>query len=136
MSYWIIFFCLLSFACPKLTGNYECHRGYEISKKWIQENDLGFEINEHGLTTQYFTDAKERSLADQESFKDAKVKSYCEKDQFIIEFKATILYEGSPIAKQVSKTIFERTEDDVKITKKTKMKGLPLPTITEICYWE
>lgn len=48
-------------------------------------------------------------------------------------FKATILYEGSELAKQSSVTEYTPMGSGLMIFQKTKMKGIPLPAMKFNC---
>ncbi len=121
------------FACPNISGLYTCQLKSELSLKEITQTETGYIIDSNGVQMEYFTDNKGYEIPSTSSYKDAIVTSSCKGEQFIVDFKATILYEGSEIAKQVARTTYQMDGDDLIILRKTKMKGVPLPVQKYLC---
>lgn len=119
--------------CPNLTGDYICQKGSRISYKSIEQTETGYNIISDNIEFNYVTDGVTYELPATESVKEAKVTSYCDKNVFVVDFTAMILYEGSDLAKQVSKTKYSLKGDTLIYLQKTKMKGLPMPTVTLTC---
>lgn len=130
-----LIFSLNAFAsnCPDISGNFMCKEGSRVSLKEISLTSTGYNIISDGMSFDYITDGQFYDVASTENMKDAKIKSSCVKDKFIVDFNATILYDGSVLAKQVSKSEYSLSEDKLVFIHKTKMKGLPLPTIKYLC---
>ena len=121
------------FACPNISGSYSCQLNSSSSLKEITQTPTGYIINSNGIEKEYFTDNKGYEIPATDSYKNAIVTSFCKDEQFIVDFKATILYEGSEIAKEVARTTYEIDGDDLIILRKTKMKGVPLPVQKYLC---
>ncbi|MFA6239123.1 MAG: hypothetical protein WC635_17420 [Bacteriovorax sp.] len=121
------------FACPEIGGAFSCQQGSHISEKEITKNDTGYLINSDGIEFNYISDGKVYDVEATDTMKDGKVKSYCKDNKFIVEFKATILDEGSEIARQSSVTEYLPSGMNLLITQKTKMKGIPLPALKLKC---
>jgi hypothetical protein len=121
------------YACPNLTGTYLCQVGSHISQQTITNTDTGYNIINEGVESNYITDGNSYELPSTDNYQDAKVTSSCAEDKFVIDFKASILYEGSVIAKQVSRFTYYVEGDHLVYLQKTKMKGIPLPTNKFIC---
>ena len=119
--------------CPELSGDYICQKGSHISYKNIQKTDKSFIVISDGVEMEYITDKKTYSLPDTEVIRDAKVNSYCEKDKLVVDFTGIILYDGSDLAKQVSKTEYTLKGDGIIFSQKIKMKGLPMPALVLNC---
>lgn len=123
----------LSLSCPKMEGIYECKAGSRVSLKEIVATKEGFIINSDGSEREYFIDDQFREIIATDSYKDAFYKSRCHNESFIVDFKATLLYEGAEVAKQSQTSTYSMNGEDLVIVQKTKAKGLPLPTIKYIC---
>lgn len=119
--------------CPDISGDYICQKGSHISYKNIHRTDKGFIVISDGVEMEYITDKKTYSIPDTESVRDGKVSSYCEKDKLVVDFTGVILYDGSDLAKQVSKTEYTVKGEGMIFSQKIKMKGLPLPALTLDC---
>lgn len=128
-----VLFSSAAFACPDISGVYTCKYNYNISNKEIVKTQSGFVINSDGNPMEYFADGKFYEVPATDSYTDAKVKSSCTENEMIVDFNASILYDGTIIAKQVSKTIYSMEGKDLIISQKVKMKGVPLPAIKWIC---
>ena len=128
-----IIFSGSAFACPDLTGSYLCKSGSHSTNKEIHSTDQGYIINSDGNEMEYFTDGRVVEVPETDSFKDGKYSSSCIGDKFIVTFSATLMYEGSPIAKQISRSTYTKNGDNLKIEIKTKSKNIPLPTINFNC---
>lgn len=126
-------FSAFSATCPEITGDYICQKGSHISYKNIHRSDKGFIVISDGVEMEYITDKKTYSLPDTESVREAKISSYCEKDKLVVDFSGIILYDGSDLAKQVSKTEYILKGDGMIFSQKIKMKGLPMPALTLDC---
>jgi hypothetical protein len=122
-----------AFACPDLTGSYLCKAGSRTANKEIHSTNQGYIINSDGNELEYFTDGRVVEVPETDSFKDGKYTSVCNGDQFVVTFTATLMYEGSPIAKQVSRSTYSKNGDNLKLEIKTKSKNIPLPTINFNC---
>lgn len=139
MRYLICFGLFISFtaaaACPDLTGEYYCKRGSNITYRAIEKTENGFIISQNGNTTEYIADGVTvQTIPSTDGSAEGTFTSYCKNNQFIVDLKADIFYEGSVIAKQVSKTTYELINGNgLNITTKIKMKGIPLPTLKEVC---
>ncbi len=120
-------------ACPDLSGNYICKSGSHISQKSIEMTDKGYIFNSDGVEFEYLTDGVTYDVPANENQKDGKVKSYCQDDKFIVDFTTNVLYDGTVIGKQVSKTEYVLSQDGFGIVQKTKLKGLPIPTLKFQC---
>jgi hypothetical protein len=117
-----------AFACPNLTGNFNCKLGSRVFDIQIENNEKGYHFITAGVEMDYITDGQGYEIPSTENYKDAIVKSSCEGNAFIVNFTASILYEGSVIAHEVSKTEYSLNGDNLSMIQKTKMKGIPLPT--------
>lgn len=126
-------FSYAAFACPDLTGSYLCKAGSRTSNKEIHSTQEGYIINSDGNELEYFTDGRVVEVPETDSFKDGKFTSVCNGDQFVVTFTATLMYEGSPIAKQISRSTYSKVGDIMKLEIKTKSKNIPLPTINFTC---
>ncbi len=126
-------FSAFAATCPEISGDYICQKGSHISYKNIHKTDKGFIVISDGVEMEYFTDKKTYALPDTESVRDAKISSYCEKDKLVVDFTGIILYDGSDLAKQVSKTEYAVKGDGMIYSQKVKMKGLPMPGLTLNC---
>lgn len=126
-------FSLSAYACPDITGTFVCKFNSAVSQKEIVRTETGFLITSEGNTMEYFTDGKAYEVPATDSYKDAFVKSSCSSSEFTVDFNASILYEGSVIAKQVSKTIYSMNGENLIIFQKLKMKGLPVPKVLWTC---
>lgn len=124
---------LFASECPNITGAYSCKEGSHVSLKEITQHDSGYLINSDGLEFNYLTDGKTYEVEANENMKDGKVTSTCKANKLIVNFKATILDEGSEIAKQSSVTEYIPAGVNLVITQKTKMKGIPLPVLKLSC---
>lgn len=119
--------------CPEMEGVYECKAGSRYSLKAIAPTMSGYLIESDGIEMEYFFDNVVRDVPANENMKDGKVASRCEKGAFIVDFNASILYDGDVIAKQVSSTTYEIIKGQLQITQKVKMKGLPMPKLFFQC---
>ena len=130
-----LFISFSSFAstCPELSGDYVCQKGSHISYKSIEKTETGYIVVSDGVEMEYATDGKTYDLPSTESVKDAKVVASCKNNVFVVDFTGTILYEGSELAKQVSKTEYSLKGDKMIYSQKIKMKGLPMPALTLAC---
>lgn len=126
-------FSTMVLACPDISGDYNCQLGSKILSTKIQEIPNGFVINTDGFEAEYITDGKVYDVPATDSMIDAQKRSSCQDDKFIVDFTATLLYEGTAIGKQVSKTTYFLQDNNLKMIKKTKAKGLPLPTQSYNC---
>lgn len=122
-----------AFACPEISGSYSCRSGSHVSEKEIVKTSQGYHIISDGIEFTYLTDGNTYDVEANDSMKDGKVKSYCKDNKFIVDFKATILYEGAEIARQTSVTEYVPSGANLIITTKTKMKGLPMPLLKLNC---
>lgn len=137
MRYLILFSLLVSFsalACPDLSGEYLCKRGTVTSDRIIEGTENGFIVTRDGISTEYITDGVTvQTVPSNDSMTDGSYISLCKGNQFIVDFKATLLYEGAVVGKQVNRTTYELKNNELHIISKVKIKGVPLPTIKEIC---
>jgi len=99
-----LLFSSAAFACPDISGVYSCKFNSNISNKEIVKTQSGFVINSDGNMMEYFADGKSYDVPATDSYTDARVKTSCTEKAMVVDFNASILYEGSIIAKQVSKT--------------------------------
>lgn len=129
----LAFISLQSFACPQMEGFYECRAGSRVSLKEIVSTTAGFLIVSDGAEREYFIDDQFREIPSTNSYKDAFYKSRCTSNSFVVDFKATLLYEGVEVAKQVQTSTYTMVGEDLTIVQKTKAKGVPLPTIKYLC---
>lgn len=120
-------------SCPSMDGVFECKAGSRVSLKEIISTQSGFLIISDGVEREYFFDDQFREIAATDSYKDAFYKSRCTNESFIVDFKATLLYEGAEIAKQTQTSTYTMNGDSLIIVQKTKAKGFPLPTVKYIC---
>lgn len=136
MKLLMTFVALVSFnlmACPNLTGNFNCTSTSNSFDIQIENQTNGYSIITNGSEMNYHTDGRVDTIPSTDSYKDVAIKASCQGEKFVIDFTASILYEGSVIAHQVSKTEYVLTNDQLNITRKTKMKGIPLPTTKHTC---
>ncbi len=137
MRYLILLSLFISFtalACPDLSGEYLCKRGSMTASRTIEKTPDGFIITKDGYTTDYIADGiTVQSMPTSDSVAEGNFVSHCKGDQFIVDLKATLLYDGAVIGKQVSQSTYQFKNNDLHITTKVKMKGVPLPTVKEIC---
>ena len=129
------FISLNTFAatCPSINGSFICQRGTQFSFVDFTPKDTGYVVLTDGTLFEYFTDGKTYAVEGNEDMRDGKVRSYCEKNKFISDFTVTILDQGSPIAKQATKSEFSMEGVNLSIVHKIKMKGIPLPTLRFTC---
>lgn len=128
-----LFVSSAAFACPDITGLYVCKFNSAVSQKEIVKTENGFVVTSEGNSMEYFTDGKTYEIPATDDYTDAKVRTTCTDQEMIVDFNASILYEGSVIAKQVSKSIYSMSGSDLIITQKLKMKGLPMPKVQWTC---
>lgn len=129
-----LFISLSALACPDISGEYACLRNNQTTFRSIEVIPGGFRMINGIHTNDYITDGTTiQTLPDTDSMKDGKYKSHCQGNKLIVDFTATIMYEGSAIARQVSKTTYQLKNDQLEIIQKVRMKGIPLPTIRELC---
>lgn len=128
-----LFVSSAAFACPDITGTFVCKFNSAVSQKEISKTETGFKIISEGYPMEYITDGRPYEIPATDSYKDAFVKSSCSEKELIIDFNASILYEGTVIAKEVSKTTYSMDSANLIITQKTKMKGLPMPAAKWNC---
>lgn len=137
MRYLMLIGLMVSFsaiACPDLAGEYLCKRGSASSYRSIEATEDGFRITRDGNITDYVTDGVTvQDVPQTDSMTDGKYTSKCEDNSFIVNFNATLLYEGVVIGKQVSKTTYQLKNEQLHIISKVKVKGVPLPTVKEVC---
>lgn len=137
MRYLMLIGLMVSFsaiACPDLAGEYLCKRGSASSYRSIETTADGFRISRDGNITDYVTDGVTvQNVPETDSMTDGKFTSQCESDKFVVDFTATLLYEGAVVGKQVSKTTYQLKNQQLHIISKVKVKGFPLPTIKEVC---
>ena len=124
---------LFAVECPPISGSFTCQQGSHVSYKIITQTNDGYLINSDGIDFNYITDGKTYEVEATSNMKDGKVTSTCTSNKFIVGFKATILYEGSELAKQSSVTEYTPVGSGLMIVQKTKMKGIPLPAIKFNC---
>lgn len=129
-----LFISFSSFACPDISGEYLCKRASVTSPRLIEETENGFIVTRDGNSTEYIADGiTVQTVPSNDSMTDGSFTSLCKGDQFIVDFKATLLYEGAVVGKQVNRTTYEFKNNELQIITKVKIKGVPLPTIKEIC---
>lgn len=128
-----IFFSLSSYACPSIEGYFECSTGSRLNIKEINAIENGFSVSTDGNYIEYTNDNTFREIPATDSYKDAFYKSYCRADKFIVDFKATILYQDAVVGKQESTTEYKLKDGQMIITQKTKMRRIPLPTLVSHC---
>lgn len=128
-----LLFSSAAFACPDISGVYSCKYNNNFSVKEIVKTQVGFIITSDGNPMEYFADGIAYEVPSTDSYTDAKVRTTCTQDEMVVDFNASILYEGSVIAKQVSKSIYSMEGKDLIISQKVKMKGIPLPAIKWTC---
>lgn len=133
LTAFLAFLSLQVLACPNMDGFYECRAGSRVSLKEVVSTASGFLIISDGAEREYFIDDQFREIPSTNSYKDAFYKSRCTNDSFIVDFKATLLYEGAEIAKQVQTSTYTMSGEDLVIVQKTKAKGVPLPTVKYLC---
>ncbi len=119
--------------CPVIEGSYECISGSRVSMKEFQHTNNGYIIVSDGVEQTLIVDNQYREVPETDSYKDAKFKARCEKSNLVVDFNASILYEGSVIAKQSTVVNYIMKNDVLTIIQKTKMKGIPLPTLNFKC---
>ena len=124
---------LFASECPQISGTFLCKSGSRISEKVITQNEDSYQIVSDGIEFTYVTDGKTYDVEATSDMKDGKVTASCQKDKFVVNFKATILYEGSEIAKQSTVSEYSISNQDLVIVQKTKMKGIPLPAVKFNC---
>lgn len=122
-----------AFACPDLSGVYECKAGSRVTVREFTPTAEGFMINADGIEMNYINDGVERGIDETDSYKEAYFKSNCTNDSFVVDFRATIMYEGAVVGKQVSQTTYNLKQGNLSIVQKTKMKGMPLPVLKYSC---
>lgn len=128
-----VLFSSTAFACPDISGLYSCKYNSNMSTKEIVKTEQGFVINSDGNSMEYLADGKAYEVPSTDSYTDALVRTTCTQNEMIVDFKASILYDGSIIAKQVSKSTYAMDGKDLIISQKVKMKGIPLPAIKWTC---
>lgn len=136
----LVFFTLTTEAaeaCPNLDGAYLCQAGSDAVGFTIASTPDGIWMDRDGAQITYQPDGRSHAIPDTESYQNGKVTSSCKGDKLVVELDVEILYEGSVIARQVSRTEYSRPtknlNEGLKIVTKTKMKGLRLPTKTYAC---
>jgi hypothetical protein len=131
----ILLYSVNTFAsnCPDISGQFVCQSGSRIILKTIEQTELGYFINSDGTTFEYITDGVSYDVPANENMKDASIKSYCRNNKFVSDFKATVLYDGSKLAKQFTSSEYQLKGEELTVIQKTKMMGLPMPTISLLC---
>lgn len=119
--------------CPDLEGIYTCQKGSHVSIKEIARTADGYIIVSDGIEFEYRVDGNTYEVPSTDSMTNAKVKSSCHDNKFVVDFNASILYDGTIIAKQVSKTEYSKKGDNLLFAQKIKMKGLPMPALNFEC---
>jgi hypothetical protein len=126
-----------AFACPDLTGDFFCESGEEKSVRRIETHTNGYTIHTDGNEGFFSNDGKIRELPSNDTMTDGKVSGKCEGEKFIVNFSATVLYEGEDIAKQKSETLYTIVGERLHISRKTRMRWmgiwLPLPSKKFVC---
>lgn len=120
-------------SCPDLEGTYTCQKGSHVSVKEIARTADGYIIVSDGMEYEYRVDGNTYEVPSTDSMTDGKVKASCRDNKFVVDFNASILYDGTIIAKQVSKTEYSKKGDNLIFAQKIKMKGLPLPALNFEC---
>lgn len=130
-----LLFSLNAFAaiCPDIEGTYTCQKGSHVSVKEIARTADGYIIVSDGMEYEYRVDGNTYEVPSTDSMTDGKVKASCHDNKFVVDFNASILYDGTIIAKQVSKTEYSKKGDNLIFAQKIKMKGLPLPALNFEC---
>ena len=126
-------FSSTAFACPNLTGNYTCKKGSHVFTLQVETTAGSYIMNRDGAEMEYVVDGKIYDVPSTENYKDAKMTSVCEDNKLVVGFEADILYQGSVIAHQVSKSYYYKDGNNMILLQKVKMKGIPLPTNKFIC---
>lgn len=121
------------FACPDLSGSYTCVGKTRSYQKEVQKTDTGYISSNDGIEYEYFTDGKVYDIPETDSYRDGKLTSTCNGDQFIVDLTMTVLYEGAVVGQQVSHTTYNMEGDKLIINQKVKMKKIPLPKQKFIC---
>lgn len=121
------------FACPDISGDFTCTSKRGNSSVSIQTIENGFLINTDGVEAEFLADGKVYDLPSTDSMTDGKRISSCKDDKFNIDFTATLLYEGSVVGKEVLRASYFFQGNNLKIIRKTKVKGLPLPVQDYTC---
>lgn len=132
----LVLFSLFSasaFACPNLMGNYTCQKGSTVFNLNVNQTATAYEMDRDGNFAEYIVDGKIYDLPSTDNYQAAKVTSACEDDKLVVGFEADILYQGSVIAHQVSKSYYYKDGNNMILLQKVKMKGIPLPTNKFIC---
>jgi homoaconitase/3-isopropylmalate dehydratase large subunit len=124
----MVLFSTAANACPNLNGNFTCQKGSTVFNLAIEGTSRSYIINRDGNEFEYMLDGKSHDVPSTDSYQDAKVVSTCEDDKLVVGFEANILYEGSVIAHQVSKSYYYNEGNNIVLLQKVKMKGIPLPT--------
>lgn len=122
-----------AYACPDLTGAFLCESNYRQVETTIETHEDGYQITEGGSKGFFSNDGTIRRLPDTEIMRDGEVSGNCKDDKYYVNFTAKALDEGEVIAKQVSQTEYVIKGDRLYVTRKTKMKGIPMPTQKMIC---
>jgi uncharacterized protein YxjI len=95
--------------------------------------DVGYIINADGVEQVYKIDGSITSIPDNDNLKDGKYSSVCENDKLIINFSGTLMDEGTEVAREVQKTVYQMKGEQLNILIKTKAKHVPLPTVNFLC---
>lgn len=126
-------FSSVALACPDISGEFSCKSKKNSTSVIIEAIQNGFTINTDGNVADFIADGKTYDLPSTDSMTDAKKISSCKDDKFIIDFNATLLYEGAVIGKEVLKAAYYFEGSNLKIVRKTKVKGMPLPVQDYTC---
>ncbi len=127
------FSLLASTTCPNIAGTYTCTYKYETLHQTIEETPTGFFITANGVEMEYFIDGSPVLIPETDSVRDGKVISSCGNGLFVVNFTAMIMYQGAEVGKEVQRTSYEIKDGNLVMTRKTKVKGIPLPTKKYIC---
>lgn len=130
----ILFGSIVSYACPDLTGKYLCqalHGTYDLK---FNKTSSGYIVTTESTKKTYVTDGSVQELPDLgETVQNRTLKSYCDEEKFIIDYEATVYYEGNVLGQQFSKTSYEFNGKNIQMILQVNFQGSNLPPIKETC---
>lgn len=120
-------------SCEELSGNYLCRAGSKAISKSLLIVGNQVEMITEGVESTLILDGETYSVPATSSMKDGKVSALCVGEKMVVNFSATLLYEGEELAKQTQKTEYVKSNEGLEITVSTKAKGIPLPKLKYLC---
>lgn len=119
--------------CPDLNGDYACKQGSTIFSLSVHGEQGLYHVEKNKVAIEYNTDGRFVAIADTENYRNAKYQALCEGGKLVVNFYAELMYDGSFIGKQVSKSEYSKVGQELIIAEKVKVRGIPLPRLRYVC---